>query len=48
MGMLTLHGRPSRERFYDWYPQNCGGYRGKLTLDPLEYHVTGTVGRTKA
>lgn len=48
MGMLTLCGRPARKGFYDWFPQNCGGYRGELTLDPLEYHVTGTVGRTKA
>lgn len=48
MGMLTLCGRPARKGFYDWYPQNCGGYRGALTLDPLEYHVTGTVRRTKA
>ena len=48
MGMLTLCGRPARKGFYDWYPQNCGGYRGELNLDPLEYYVTGTVGRTKA
>ena len=47
-GLLTLCGRPARKGFYDWFPQNCGGYRGELTLDPLEYHVTGTVGRTKA
>lgn len=48
MGMLSICGRPARASLYDWYPENCGGYRGELTLDPLEYHVIGTVGRTKA
>ena len=48
MGMLTLHGRPSRERFYDWYPQNCGGYRAELCRDPLRLDILGTVGRVRA
>lgn len=48
MGMLTLHGRPARQGFYDWYPQNCGGYRAELVREPLELHILGTAGRTKA
>ena len=48
MGMLTLHGRPSRERFYDWYPQNCGGYRAELCRDPLRLDILGTAGRVRA
>lgn len=45
MGMLTVCGQPARERYYDWYPMNCGGYRTGVTENPLTLHVLGTVGR---
>lgn len=48
MGMLTRCGRPARTGFYDWYPQNCGGYRAELVREPLEIHILGQAGRTKA
>ena len=48
MGMLTRCGRPARTGFYDWYPQNCGGYRAELVWEPLELHILGPAGRTKA
>ena len=48
MGMLTLHGRPARKGFYDWYPENCGGYRAQLSREPLELHILSTAGRTRA
>ena len=48
MGMLTRCGRPARTGFYDWYPQNCGGYRAELVREPLELHILGPAGRTKA
>lgn len=48
MSVLSRYGRPARANYYDWTIPNCGGYRGELTLDPLEYHVAGPVGRSKA
>lgn len=48
MGMLTLHGDPKRPNFYDWYPQNCGGYRAELVREPLTLRILDTAGRTKA
>lgn len=48
MGMLTLCGAPERETYYDWYPGNCGGYRVRVTEDPLKLHVLDTVGRGEA
>lgn len=44
MGMLTRHGAPARPGFYDWYPQNCGGYRAELLREPLTLHILETVG----
>lgn len=46
MGMLTLHGVPAREKFYDWYPVNCGGYRAELREEPLELCILGGAGRS--
>ena len=48
MSVLSRYGRPARVNYYDWTIPNCGGYRGELTLDPLEYRVAGPVGRSKA
>ncbi|NCB63017.1 MAG: histidine phosphatase family protein [Clostridia bacterium] len=48
MGMLTLCGEPKRERYYDWYPMNCGGYRAEVTESPLTLRILDTVGRKEA
>ena len=45
MGLLTLCGRPKRERFYDWFPLNCGGYRVEVQEDPFALRILDTVGR---
>lgn len=48
MGMLTLHGSPARAKFYDWYPQNCGGYRTELVQEPLTLKIVSTIEGGKA
>lgn len=48
MGLLSVHGRPERPNFYDWYPPNCGGWRAELKREPLILKILGTAGRAKA
>ncbi len=47
MGMLTMCGQPPRERFYDWYPPNCGGYRAEVIVKPLALRVIEPIGGAK-
>ncbi len=45
MGMMTMVGQPPRKEFYDWYPQNCSGWRAELAEAPLGLRVLAEVGR---
>ncbi len=45
MGMLAMVGQPPRKNYYDWYPQNCSGYRARWSEEAQALDILGTVGK---